>query len=305
VYIGSSSYSQTVTLTNTGAAALSLTSIAITGASPSSFVFANSCPTSLAVGANCTIHGHFAPITAGALTAAITITDSASTSPQTISLNGTGVEPPVTLSATSLAFGSITEGETSNSQTVTLTNTGTAALTITSIAVTGTNASQFVFADTCGATLAAGANCTIHGHFAPTAAGVFTPTITITDSAATSPQSIALTGTGVAPTSAVTLSATSLAFGSVSVGTTSASDYVTMTNTGTAALTITSVAVTGANASAFVFANSCGTSLAVGANCSIHGHFAPLATGAMTATITINDSASGSPQTITLGGTGQ
>jgi len=219
-------------------------------------------------------------------------------------LSGTGVAPPVTLSAASLAFGSITVGEASGSDYVTMTNTGTAALTITSIAVTGTNASQFDFSNSCGTSLAVGANCSIHGHFAPTATGAMTAAITITDSAATSPQTISLTGTGVAPTSPVTLSATSLAFGTVSVGTTSASDYVTMTNTGTAALTISSIAVTGVNASSFVFSNSCGTSLAVGANCSIHGHFAPTAAGAATASVTIIDSANNSPQSIALSGTG-
>jgi len=302
--IGTATASQYVTLTNTGTATLSITSIAVTGADASSFAFGNSCGTSLAVGANCSIHGHFAPAKTGALTAAITITDSAATSPQTIALSGTGVAPPVTLSPTSLAFGSITVGETSASQTVTLTNTGTAALSITSIAVTGASASSFVFANSCGTSLAVGANCTFHGHFAPTKAGAITAAITITDSASTSPQTIALSGTGLS-SAPVTLSATSLVFPATAVGSSSASDYVTMTNTGTAALTITSIAVTGANASSFVFANTCGTSLAAGASCSIHGHFAPTATGALAAAVTITDSATGSPQTIALTGTGQ
>jgi len=78
-----------------------------------------------------------------------------------------------------------------------------------------------------------------------------------------------------------------------------------MTNTGTAALTITSIAVTGADKSSFVFANNCGASLAVGASCTIHGHFAPAAQGALTAAVTITDSAAGSPQSIALSGTGQ
>jgi len=78
-----------------------------------------------------------------------------------------------------------------------------------------------------------------------------------------------------------------------------------MTNTDTSTLTITSIAVAGTNASQFVFANSCGATLAVGANCTIHGHFAPTATGAMTAAITITDSATGSPQSVSLSGTGQ
>jgi hypothetical protein len=183
-------------MTNSGTASLSIGSIAVTGVNASSFVFANGCGTSLAVGANCTIHGHFAPTKTGALTAAITIIDSAATSPQTITLSGTGLTPPVTLSATSLSFGSVAVNTASGSQTVVMTNTGTATLAITSITVTGTGASSFVFANNCGTSLAVGANCTIHGHFAPTATGAVTAAVTITDSATGSPQSIRLSGTG-------------------------------------------------------------------------------------------------------------
>jgi len=301
--VGSASGSQLVTMTNTGTVALTIASIAVTGTNATSFVFANSCGTSLAVGANCTIHGHFAPTAGGVLKAVITITDNAAGSPQTIALSGTGVVPPVTLSAASLSYGSVNVGGASGSQSVTMTNSGTAALTITGIAVTGTDGSSFVFANTCGTSLAVGANCTIHGHFAPAAGGALTAAVTITDSATGSPQSIKLSGTGVAPP--VTLSATKLAYPATTVGSSSSSQSVTMTNTGTAALTITSIAVTGTDASSFVFANSCGTSLAVGANCTIHGHFAPKATGALTAAVTITDSATGSPQSIALSGTGQ
>jgi len=299
------SASQSITMTNNTTGPLQVSSIAVTGSNASSFVFASSCGLSLAAGANCTLHGHFAPLATGALKAAITITDSATNSPQTIALSGTGLKGPVTLSAYSLAFGSVNVGSSSASQTVVLTNTGTAAVTITSIAVAGTNASSFAFGNSCGASLAVGANCSIHGHFAPTKGGALAASITITDSATTSPQTIALTGTGVAPTLPVTLSSTSLSFGTVTVGTTSASDYITMTNTGSTTLTITSIALTGTNASSFVFANSCGASLAVAASCTIHGHFAPTSTGAKTAAVTITDSAVGSPQTITLTGTGQ
>jgi len=303
--VGMASGSQSVTVTNTGDEALSITSISITGTDASSFVFANSCGTSLAVAASCSIHGHFAPAAVGALTAAISITDSAGNSPQKIALSGTGASvTTVKLSATSLAFGTVKLGAASGSGSVTLTNTGNAALAITSIAVTGTDASSFVFANTCGTSLAAGASCSIHGHFAPAAVGALTAAITITDDATGSPPSIALSGTGEG-VPAVKLSATSLAFGDEKVGVASGSQSVTLTNSGSAALTITSINVTGADASSWVFANSCGTSLAVAASCTVHGHFAPAATGALTAAITIVDNAAGSPQSIALSGTGQ
>ena len=301
--VGASSGSQTVTVTNSGTAAVTITSIGVTGTGASSFVFANSCGASLAVAASCTIHGHFAPTATGALLATITITDSASTSPQTIALSGTGLTPPVTLSATSISFASVVVGSSGNSYSVTLTNTGTAAVTFTSIAVTGADASSFVFANSCGTSLAVGANCSIHGHFAPVVGGALTAAVTIIDSASNSPQSIALSGTGLAPK--VTLSASTLTFAATTVGSISASQTVILTNTGTAALSISSIALTGADASSFDFANSCGTSLAVGAECSIHGHFAPVATGALTAAVTITDNAIGSPQSIGLSGTGQ
>jgi len=302
--VGSWSQLRSVTLTNTGIAALSIAGIAVTGPNAAQFVFANTCGTSVAAGAQCTIHGHFQPTAGGLMTAAVTITDNAPGSPQSISLSGTGVEPPVSLSATSIAFGSTTLDQWSASQSVTMTNTGSAAVSISSIAVTGVNASQFVFADSCGASLAVGASCTLHGHFQPTAQGAMTAAVTITDSAAGSPQSIALSGTGVEPAAPITLSDSSLSFGSVNVGASSESQSVTVTNTGSANVSISSIAVAGANASSFVFANSCGTSLAVGANCTIHGHFEPTAGGAITAAVTITDSAAGSPQTILLSGTG-
>ena len=304
--VGASSAPQHVTLTNTGTTAVTISNISVTGINSASFYFINGCSSSLAASANCIVSVYFSPTTTGSQVAGLAFTDSATGSPQTVSLTGTGSASgtgTVSLSATTLNFGSVMVGTSSSSLAVTMTNTGTTAVTVSSVVLGGANASQFVFANTCGTSLAAGANCSIHGHFAPTANGAMAAAITITDTATGSPQSIALTGTGTTPTT-VSLSATSLNFGSETVGVSTGSQSVTMTNTGTAALSITSLALTGANASSFVFANTCGTSLAAGANCSIHGHFAPTTTGALTAAITITSSATGSPQAISLSGTG-
>jgi len=300
--VGSSTATEYIVLTNTGNATLNITSVTVIGANVSSFPFGNGCIATLAAGANCTLHGHFGPVTAGALTASITIVDNAGNSPQTIALSGTGLGPAVSLSATSLSFGSSAVGTATASQSVTLTNTGQEALSITSIAVTGANSTSFPLTNNCGTSVAAGASCTITGDFDPITGGALSASVKITDNAFGSPQSIALTGTGLGP--AVSLSPTSVAFGSEAVGSATASQYITMTNTGNQALAISSIGITGANASSFTFGNSCGTSLAAGANCSIHGHFNPLANGSLTATITITDNAGGSPQTVALSGTG-
>jgi len=303
--LGVQSAAQTVTLSNTGNTALSISSIGLTGLNASSFVTSNNCGTSVAAGASCQINLMFDPAAAGVDTAALSIVDNAPDSPQAVAVSGTGVTAAAAkLSATGLSFGTEPVGGAGPSQIVTLTNTGGSPLTIGSISLTGPGASSFMFANTCGATLAPAANCTIHGHFAPTATGTLTAEITITDSASGSPQSITVSGTGVdAPV--VSLTATSLSFGTQAVGTASGSRIVTLSNIGSAALSINSIVVTGGNASSFVFANTCGTNLAVGATCTIHGHFAPTAAGALTAAVTISDNAGNSPQSIALTGTGK
>src|SRR5207302_1772734 len=153
-----------------------------------------------------------------------------------------------------------------------------------------------------GATLAAGANCVLNLTFTPTAASARTATLTITDDAAGSPQSVSLTGTGVTPPTA-TLSATSSAFGEQRVGTTSAAQTVTLTNSGGAPLNLTSITVTGAQAADFAFAagNTCPTgagSVAPGTSCTIGVSFTPAAPGARAAAVNITDDAVGSPQSV-------
>ena len=100
------------------------------------------------------------------------------------------------------------------------------------------------------------------------------------------------------------LSTASLSFDSQAVDTTSATQAVTLSNTGKETLSIASIAVTGANASDFAQTNTCGTSVAAGANCAIAVMFTPSAAGSRTAALSITDNASGSPQTVSLTGTG-
>jgi hypothetical protein len=90
-------------------------------------------------------------------------------------------------------------GTTTTAQTATLKNTGNAALTISGITLGGTNATDFAQTNTCGATLAAGATCSISVTFTPASAASFIATISIADNAAGSPQTVTLNGTGTAP----------------------------------------------------------------------------------------------------------
>ena len=99
---------------------------------------------------------------------------------------------------------------------------------------------------------------------------------------------------------AVSLSSTLLTFPSQWVGTTSATQNLTLTNTGSAPLTISNLAINGD----FAQTNACGTSLAARANCTITVTFAPTTAGARSAMVTITDNAAGSPHTVALSGTG-
>jgi hypothetical protein len=237
----------------------------------------------------------------------VQITDNAAGSPQSVALSGTGTAPAVTLTPSSLSFGSQLVGSTSAAQSVTLTNSGNAPLSISSIAVGGSNPGDFAQTNNCPAspsTLGAGSSCTISVTFAPGAAGTRTGIVQIIDNAADSPESVTLTGTGVTSGPAASLSPSSVAFGSVAVGSTSAAQSVTLTNSGGAGLSISGIAVAGSNAGDFAQTNNCPGSLAAGSSCTISVTFTPSATGARSATVQVTDNASDSPQSVALSGTG-
>ncbi len=103
----------------------------------------------------------------------------------------------------------------------------------------------------------------------------------------------------------VSLSTPGLFFGYWTLGTTSPAQLVTLTNTGDATLTIGSIGLTGANIGDFAQTNDCGSSVLAGNICTISVTLAPTVdTGNLSAAVTIMDDASGSPQSVTLSGTG-
>ncbi len=311
--INTSSAAQTVTLTNSGSGALSIASVVISGTNASSFSEVSGCGISLPAGANCTIAVTFTPTAVGSLTATLTITDNANNtngSTQTVGLSGTGVAVPLASAApASLTFASQNIGTTGAAQNVTLTNSGTGPLTIASVALSGTNQGDFGSVSGCGATLAAGLNCTIAVTFTPTAAGSRAATLTITDNAnntAGSTQTVALSGAGVAiPQAGVAPG--SLTFAAQSIGTSSAQQNITLSNGGTGPLTITGIALSSGNIGDFSSTNNCAGSLAANSSCTIAVTFTPTTSGNRGASITITDNAnnvSGSTQVVSLTGTG-
>jgi len=209
-------------------------------------------------------------------------------------------ESATTLSPDSLSFSTQAIGTTSAAKTVTLKNSGTKNLTISRIAITGTNAGSFAQTHTCGGSLAAGASCSISVRFSPKGSGTRIAALSVSDNGVGSPQTVALSGIGTT----AKLSPTYLSFGSVAVGTASAAKTVTLTNVGTSALTIAGIAITGTNVADFAQTHTCGSSLAAGASCAINVKFKPTASGTRAAALSVSDSAAGSPQKVALYGVG-
>ena len=306
--VGVTSAPLTLTVTNTGTAALATSSIVASG---DFAVQGNNCTAPLQATtppSNCTITVTFTPTQPGSSVGSLTLTDNAPNSPQVILLSGTGVTAPIAiLSPLSVTFTAAQAiGSTSTTQAVTLTNTGSAPLLISNIAVAGTNPNDFGTNNTCGASVAAGANCSISVTFTPTAVGARYGMLTVTDNnngTSGSTQTVPLEGTGQGGPVA-SLSPSTLTFASQPLQTTSASQSITLTNSGTASMTGISIAVAGTNSAEFSVTGTCSATLAAGASCTINVTFTPTTTGLRTASVAITDSAPNSPQVVTLTGGG-
>jgi len=297
---GSASTPQTVTLTNTGNATLTIFGVQSTGTqSTADFPVTTNCAT-LVAGATCTVSAVFTPQPgsgAGTRAGAIEIASNASTSLEFVSLAGVSSPSTLTLGSGSLSFGTVLVGA-SSSMGLQLTNNGASGATITSYSASG---DYSVAAGTCpqpGGTLAAGASCMLQITFSPSQSGTRTGTLSIASSATPLPLSASLTGTGAQ--SQLQINPGGLSFGSVSIGAT-ASLSLTLLNTGTAAITNIALTISGDYS---IAAPCSSTTLAGGASCSVTINFTPTAAGAHTGILTVTSSDPGSPASIPLSGTG-
>jgi hypothetical protein len=294
--IGQISAAQTVTLTNSGGEPL--TSIATSASGP--FRVSSNCTTQLAASSSCAISVVYAPTAAGAQTGTLTVSDALRT--QTVALAGTGLLPPViTLSPTSLSFPSQQVGTTSAPLTLTVSNTGGAPMANVGFQIAGAFAGSFATgATTCGATLNNGSNCTVQVSFKPVAVGGSTATLTVTSSTlGVQPVSLALSGTGTAA-AGINVSPGQMSFVETTLGQPSTAQTVRISNSGAVSASGLTVAVT---APFSLIQNTCGTSLAAGASCTVGVVFTPAANGTVNGTLTVSSSAY-NPATVLLTGTG-
>jgi len=292
--VGATSAAQTITISNTGGGAATLQTPTLTG----DFIFStNTCGTTLASGVGCTVSIEFKPTATGTRSGTFSITDSAGT--QTASLNGTGQLPATdALSPTYLTFAAQQINTTSATQQITLTNNGDAALTLISAVITS---GDFTVVNVCGNSLIGHSTCALTVAFVPKSIGARTGVLTVSD--VNRSQTVALNGTGLAPPGVSLSPAATITFATTGVGLTSAAQTVTLTNNGGVTLTIQSIALTG-DFSIVSGSNTCGSTLAVGASCTLQIAFVPTVSAVRTGTLTVVDNATSSPQTLQLTGTG-
>jgi hypothetical protein len=288
--------SQAVSITNTGTSSVTVSSVTCSGTGFSVSGFSGS--VTLAPAQSLSLSVGFAPAAAGSVSGSISIVSTATNSPPTIALSGTGVQPLISVSPSSVSFDNVITGATS-SKTITVQNPGSATLNVSQVTVSGTG--YTLSGPALPLSIAPGGASSFSVAFAPASAGTFSGSLALLSNASTSPTTVVLSGTGVAATLQLSASPSSLGFGSLSTGS-SANQSVSVTNTGNSSVTISQITETGAGytlkGATFPLA------LSPGQSTSFSVSFTPSATGTFAGTVTVTSNATNSPLTIALSGTG-
>lgn len=262
-FVGTTSPTQAVTVTNSGSASLAIGSVTLAGGDASHYSkTTDGCSgASIVPGASCSVGVAFAPTSTGAKSASVSIPSNAPGSPHAVPLTGTGVQAGLSLSTTSLTYPARYVGSTSPAQSVIVTSTGTGALAVSSVSLGGPNPGDFVKgSDTCaGASIAPGGTCSVGLSFSPKGSGARAATISIASNAPGGPHTVTLGGTGLLDTTPPSTTITSpAASGAVLIGgLSSVAGTSTDSESGAASVTVSFQPLVGA-ASSVLVTLSCG-----------------------------------------------
>ncbi len=295
ILVGTTSSSSPVTYTNTGNTSVSISQVKVTG---SGFTAGGiPVPSSLAPGQMATLMVSFDPSVTGAATGSVSVVSNATNSPASIDLAGSGVQPQLSLQPGNVAFGNVPVGST-NTQTMTISNPGTATLNISQSSLSGAGFS--ITGLTLPLNIAPGTMSSFTLSYTPAGAGTVSGTLRLVSNAPGSPANFVLSGSGVAQTSQLSASPVSLSFASTTVGSSSASQTVTLSNTGNAAVTISQL--TSSSTAFSVTGLSLPLNLAAGQFTNFSVLFAPLTAGSLSGSVSVASTATNSPTTIALSG---
>ena len=282
--VGSASAPATLSVGNSGGATMSNVGFQIIGAEGSSFsTGSTTCGATLNAGSSCTVQVVFTPTSAGASAGTLIVsTATVGVTAIQVPLSGNGQAPTgLSVSPAQMSFTESTIGRSSDPQTAAITNLSSVAAGGLTLTVTG----PFSLAqNACGNSLAAGASCAAGIVFTPVANGPATGSLTVSSSAISNPVVLALSGMGGAA-GAAQIQPGVLNFSITGVGTVSAAQPVTITNSGAVALT--DLAATASGAFQWT-ATTCTATLAPGATCTGSVAFAPTSAGQQSGMLTIS-----------------
>lgn len=312
ITLGQSSAPSTVTITNNGSVALNVSGMVVSGAHASDFSLnadgggspcGSTAPVISAAG-NCTVTVTFTPTATGVRSASLDITsDDPDTSTVSTALSGTGLSLPqdIALNPSSVDFGTVAVGSSSPASTVSIANNGGTDLVVSGISLTGADAAEFSLdanggGSPCGSTtpvISAGNSCTVAVTFSPASAVTKNASLDIASNDPDTPTaSVSLTGAGSAtPVPDIAVSPPSIPFGSITNGTSSSPQAVTIANNGNADLTVSDIALGGTDPGDFILdTGACGSTapvISAGNSCTVSVTFAPTATGPRSASLDI------------------
>jgi hypothetical protein len=294
-----------VALQNTGTVPITVSNITISG---EFLIYSNQCgtpPVAIAPQGECNLYLQFAPTATGTRTGTLSITSSLSTTPVTVSLTGVGLSGTqgLVFSETSVTYPNTPVGSISSLQEpIQINNVGNAPVTFYRV---NDNGGDFhITSDGCSGTVVTNSNyCNVYVEFVPTQVGARSGTLTFVDSVTGSPQTVTLSGNGLADTQVAVLNPTTLVFSDTAVGTTGVEQAVTFYNSGDVPITITNVQSD--NSTEFPIAsNGCTSSVSPGSSCYVYTQFTPAAAGTRSAHLSFTDSSPGSPHVALLTGLG-
>ena len=205
---------------------------------------------------------------------------------------------PINVSPSRLYFGTHNVGSKSKPRQVVAINVGASTVTLSGVTIAGQNPDDFFQKNNCGSTLPLGQQCQISITFQPQKGGERFATLEFSYQGLGNPRKVALAGLGAVAT--VTLKPAELNYPEQRAGTRSKPKTATLTNTGTIPVTISQISTS----AQFTETNNCPSSLTPSNNCQIQVKFAPTKGGEIHGTLTVKDSADGSPQQVALSGVG-
>jgi len=293
ITVGTTSAPKTVTLKNDNPS--TTLSIGVSTNGDYAVASGGTCGATLAGGASCTVNVTFKPHQNGAINGEVTVTDGVSLSPLVVGMSGSGsggVANPLTFTPASLSYTTVVVGA-SAMKTVTVKNASAQPVTVSSVSASGDYS-----ASGCITTLIPAATCVLTVTFSPSTNGTIKGAIALTDTTTVSPEVLDASGTAILP---VTLSPATLSFGGWTVGTSSGTPTVTVTNHTASAISL-AIAASGDFAAG---GGTCGASLGAGASCTVGVTFTPTTTGAISGVATVTYSGGYSPLEVKLSGTGQ